>query len=114
MTQFANVSRSQIEAGIARGRQLRSQYLADRVQELTRALFRRLRGRDIAYHLKDLPDYLLRDIGIERDQIPALAAGTLRRQKSSLAAAVCHRVGAFLAARPAAAEATNDPRRLAA
>ncbi len=112
MTQFATVTRSQIEAGIARGRQIRSQYLADRVQELTRALIRRLRGREIVSHLEDLPDYLLRDIGIERDQIPALAAGALRRRQSSLAAAIQRRQSGVVAAQPAAA--ANDRRRLAA
>jgi hypothetical protein len=89
MTPFTNVSRADIDAGIARGRQLRSR------------------------QLDDLPDYLLKDIGIERHQIPALAAGTLRRQKSSLAAAY-HRIAGIFQPRPETVEAANDRRRLAA
>ncbi len=30
-------------------------------------------------HLSDLPDYLLRDIGIRRDQINAMVSGSLKR-----------------------------------
>ena len=30
-------------------------------------------------HLSDLPDYLLRDIGIRRDQIDAVVSGSLKR-----------------------------------
>ena len=80
MTQFPTVSRADIEAGIARGRQLRSRYLAERAQglaeALTKALVRHYRGREIGRYLEDLPDYLLKDIGIARTQIPAVAAGS--------------------------------------
>jgi len=31
-------------------------------------------------HLSDLPDYLLRDIGIRRDQIDAVVSGSLKRE----------------------------------
>ena len=36
---------------------------------------RRLRCWRDARHLKDLPDYLLKDIGIERDQVAKIEAG---------------------------------------
>lgn len=114
MTPFDNVSPAEIDAGIARGRQLRSRYLADRTHELTRALIRRIRRREIARHLDDLPDYLLRDIGIERHQIPALAAGALRRPKSSLAAVVGRHIVGIVQPKPAPADAANDRRSLAA
>ena len=114
MTSIANVSRADIDAAIARGRQLRSRHLADRAHELTRALIRRLRRREIARHLEDLPDYLLRDIGIERHQIPVLAAGALRRPKSSLSAVVGRRITGIFQPKPATADAANDRRSLAA
>ncbi len=39
-------------------------------------------------HLSDLPDYLLRDIGIRRDQIDAVVSGSLKRGPSKLETAV--------------------------
>lgn len=114
MTRYSTVSQADIDDGVARGRQLRSNYLADRAHELTRALIRRLRRRETARHLDDLPDYLLRDIGIERHQIPALAAGALRRPKSNLAAVVGRRITGIFQPKPATADAANDRHSLAA
>lgn len=119
MTRFPTVSQADIEAGIARGRQLRSRYLAERAQglaeALTKALVRHYRGREIGRHLGDLPDYLLKDIGIARTQIPAVAAGALKRPTSSLANAVRQRLGSIFGLQPAAASSeANDRRRLAA
>jgi len=114
-----HISQAAIDAGIARGRQLRSLYLAERAEglaeALTRALIRHYRGREIGRHLDDLPDYLLRDIGIERSQIPAVADGTLKRRTSGLAATVRQRLSGMFGKQPAAAGSeANDRRRLAA
>ncbi|MGH6661633.1 MAG: DUF1127 domain-containing protein [Rhodospirillales bacterium] len=119
MTRFPTVSHADIEAGIARGRQLRSRYLAERAQglaeALTRALVRHYRGREIGRYLEDLPDYLLKDVGIQREQIQAVAAGKLRRPTSSLADAVRQRFGNIFGTQPAAVVSeANDRRRLAA
>ncbi|MBI2977780.1 MAG: DUF1127 domain-containing protein [Rhodospirillales bacterium] len=119
MTQFHTVSQADIEAGIARGRQLRSRYLAERAQRLaealTKALIRHYRRREISRHLDDLPDYLLKDIGIARTQIPAVAAGALKRPTSSFADTVRQRLGSIFGKQPVAAGSeANDRRRLAA
>lgn len=119
MTQFPTVSRADIEAGIARGRQLRSRYLAERAQglaeALTKALVRHYRGREIGRYLEDLPDYLLKDIGIARTQIPAVAASALKRPTSSLADAVRQRLGSIFGKQPTTdGGGANDRRRLAA
>lgn len=119
MTQFPTVSQAAIDAGIARGRQLRSRYLADRArglaEALTKALIRHYRGRGIARQLEDLPDYLLKDVGIDRAQIPAVAAGTQKRPTSRFADAVRGRLATVFGDRPAAAaNEADDRRRLAA
>jgi uncharacterized protein YjiS (DUF1127 family) len=119
MTQFPTVSRADIEAGVARGRQLRSRYLAERAQglaeALTKALVRHYRGREIGRYLEDLPDYLLKDIGIARTQIPAVAAGAMRRPASNLTDAVRQRLGSIFGKQQVAAGSeANDRRRLAA
>jgi uncharacterized protein YjiS (DUF1127 family) len=119
MTHIANITPADIDAGIARARQLRSRYLADLAQgfadALTTALIRQYRSREIGRHLEDLPDYLLKDIGIERTQIPAVVAGTLNRPSSSLADAVRRRLGSIFGKQPAVTGGeVNDRRRLAA
>ncbi len=39
-------------------------------------------------HLQELPDYMLKDIGIRRDQIDAVVSGSLKRGPSKLETAV--------------------------
>lgn len=114
MTSDHRISRAEIEAGIARARRLRSQYFADLSQALTKALIRRYRGREATRALTDLPEYLLRDIGIAGHEIPAIAAGTLKRRPSALARAVDKGLAAIAFARPAVAPATGRQRKLAA
>jgi len=119
MTQFPRISQADIDAGIGRGRQLRSRYLAERAhglaEALTKALIRHYRGREAGRHLDELPDYLLHDIGIERTQIRAVAAGMLQRPTSSLADAVRRRLSSIFGRQPAVAGgAANDRRRQAA
>ncbi len=119
MTQFPRISQADIDAGIARGRQLRSRYLAERAQglaeALTKALIRHYRGHEIGRHLDELPDYLLKDVGIQREQIQAVAAGRLRRPTPGLADVVRRRLGSIFGQQPAVAgDAVNDRRRQAA
>ncbi len=46
-------------------------------------------GRNnLTYRLNSMPDYLLEDIGIRRDQISAVAAGRLAREMAPLSPAV--------------------------
>ncbi|MFQ5764794.1 MAG: DUF1127 domain-containing protein [Rhodospirillales bacterium] len=47
-------------------------------------------------HVSEMSDHMLQDIGVRRDQIPALAAGRLERQPSALAEAVADRSLRFL------------------
>ena len=55
---------------------------ADAFTGALRAIFFVSRRRVVRRHLAELPDYLLRDIGIRRDQINAIAAGILIRETS--------------------------------
>ena len=73
MTSQFTVSQAEIEAGIARARQLRSEYLTGLAHAMTKALVRRFRRREAARALADLPDYLLDDIGVRRDQLAGFA-----------------------------------------
>ena len=55
---------------------------ADAFTSALRVIFFGSRRRVVRRHLAELPDYLLRDIGIRRDQISAIAAGKLVRETS--------------------------------
>lgn len=114
MTHYPQVSPAEIDASIARARQLRSEFISGVAHELTRALVRRYRRRKITRHLRDLPDYLLRDIGIERRQIPLLAAVKLERQPSALARAVKKGLAVIAFTQRAVDSATDEHRKLAA
>jgi len=56
--------------------------LADAFTSALRAILFDSRRRAVQRHLTKLPDYMLRDMGIRRDQISAIAAGQLRRETS--------------------------------
>lgn len=62
------------------------------------------RRGDLNRALETMPDYLLKDIGIRRDQIDAVAAGRLRREAAPLNPAGVQAAPAF-----AAAEDKVDP-----
>ena len=53
---------------------------AEAVTGALRAVFFVSRRRGVRRHLDELPDYMLRDIGIRRDQINAVATGKLMRE----------------------------------
>ncbi len=55
---------------------------ADAFTGALRVIFFVSRRRAVRRPLAELPDYLLRDIGIRRDQINAIAAGILIRETS--------------------------------
>ncbi len=84
----APVDQEVIEAAIRRGRQLRSEFLAAALERLVKAFTRWNQRYALNHRLQALPDYLLKDIGIGRGQIPALVSGALKRQASPLAEAV--------------------------
>jgi uncharacterized protein YjiS (DUF1127 family) len=108
------VSHAQIEAGIARARQLRSEYLTQLAQTMTKALIRRFRRREAARALDDLPDYLLDDVGIARAEILAVADGTLKRRPSALARAVRRGLAALDFTQRAVDPANEEHRKMAA
>ncbi len=70
-------------ARVLRGRELRRLFIAAvawSVNAVARWNTRHAQRR----HLGDLPDYLLRDIGIRRDQIDTVVSGSLKRGPSKL------------------------------
>ena len=84
----APVDHKAIEAAIRRARQLRSEFLAAAPGRVVKAFVRWNQRHALNHRLQALPDYLLKDIGIDRGLIPALVSGALKRQASPLAEAV--------------------------
>ena len=82
------ISRSDINAGIRRARLLRSQYIAAALSGALRKSIAAItawnRQYNQARHLVNLPDYLLKDMGIQRHQIESLVSGALSRDSLSL------------------------------
>ncbi len=95
----APVDHKAIEAAIRRARQLRSDFLAGALKRMVKAFFRWNQRYTLNHRLQALPDYLLKDIGIGRDQIPAVVSGALKRQASPLAEAVSQGSLSFLDAK---------------
>jgi len=67
-----------IRASVLRSRELRRLFIAA-VTWTVNAVARWNTRHGQRRHLSDLPDYLLRDIGIRRDQINAMGSGSLKR-----------------------------------
>ena len=88
-----------IEANLRRARQLRSEFLAAVLERVVKAFIRWNQRYALNHRLQALPDYLLKDIGISRGQIPALVSGALKRQASPLAEAVSQGSLSFLDAK---------------
>ena len=65
-------------ARVLRGRELRRLFIAAGAWTVN-AVARWNKRHGQRRHLRDLPDYLLRDIGIGRDQINALVSGSRKR-----------------------------------
>ena len=55
---------------------------ADAFTSALRTIFFESRRQAVRRYLAELPDYMLRDMGIRRDQISAIAAGKLTRETS--------------------------------
>lgn len=65
------------------------------------ALAKRLKGRVVYQELRELPDHLLDDIGIHRDQVSAVAYDGLTRPASDLELATGQGALSFFDHRPA-------------
>ncbi len=95
----APVDHKAIEAAIRRAHQLRSEFLAAALGRGVKAFIRWNQRHVLNHRLQALPDYLLKDIGIDRGQIPAVVSGALKRQASPLAEAVSQGSLSFFDAR---------------
>jgi len=82
------ITRSHIEAGVRRARELRSRYFSNAFSGAfgkgVKAISGWFRRRNQTRRLQDLPDYLLNDMGIERYQIEDVISGALSRDSLSL------------------------------
>ena len=103
----APVDYKAIEANIRRARQLRSEFLAAALERVVKAFIRWNQRNALNHRLQALPDYLLKDIGIGRGQIPAVVSGALKRQASPLAEAVPQGSLSFFDAKERPAENTG-------
>ena len=105
-----------IDAGIRRARRLRSQYLSALLTGLVNKIVGWNREYAIQRRLENMPDYLLKDIGIERDQVGAIVSGGLRRDPLALSPAGNQSAPAFQGlSAPVAENSNSEPdRRLAA
>lgn len=109
------IERYAIDAGIRRAHQLRSQYLAALLSGLVRKIVRWSHRHALRHRLHELPDYLLKDIGIERDQIGAIVSGSLKRDALALSPAGSQSSPAFRGVTPSPAKNTDsEPDRLLA
>ena len=54
--------------------------MSDGIKKLRDGIAAWIRAGNISRELKSMPDYILKDIGISRDQIDAVAAGKLVRE----------------------------------
>ncbi len=87
----AEITRSDINAGIRRAHVLRSQFIAAALSGALRKSIAALTAWNRQYNqarrLVNLPDYLLKDMGIERHQIESVVSGALSRDPLSLSPA---------------------------
>ncbi len=100
------IGRGQIPAVVSGARRRRSQVFAAALERVVKAFIRWNQRHVLNHRLQALPDYLLKDIGIGRGQIPAVVSGALKRQASPLAEAVSQGSLSFLGARERRAENT--------
>lgn len=82
-----------------------ARFLRDAAKSAVAAIAGWFRGRAVYQELSDLPDHLLNDIGVRRDQVLAIAYGGLKRQATDLEAAVGQRSISFFEHKPAAVAA---------
>ena len=103
----APVDQEAIEAATRRAHQLRSEFFATALERVVKAFIRWNQRHAFNHRLQALPDYLLKDIGIDRGQIPAMVSGALKRQPSPLAEAVSQGSLRFFDAKKRPAENTG-------
>jgi uncharacterized protein YjiS (DUF1127 family) len=82
-----------------------ARFLRDVGKSVASAIAKRFRNRAVYQELSDLPDHLLNDIGVRRDQVSAIAYGGLKRQATDLEVAVGQRSISFFEHKPAAVAA---------
>ncbi len=102
------IQRKAIDAGIRRAHQLRSQYLTDLLAGLVKKIVGWNREYALQRRLENMPEYLLKDIGIRRDQVGAIVSGSLRRDPLALSPASSQSAPAFQGVTPGANENTNS------
>ncbi len=82
------ITRSDIDAGIRRAHLLRSQFIAAALSGALRKSIEAVtawnRRSNQARHLVNLPDYLLKDMGLQRHHIESVVSGALSRDPLSL------------------------------
>lgn len=101
------IERSAIDAGIRRAHRLRSQYLKALLTGLVNKIVGWNQRHALRRHLHELPDYLLKDIGIRRDQVGAIVSGNLRRDPLALSPAGGQSAPAFQGVSTPVAENSN-------
>ena len=97
-----------IDAGIRRARRLRSQYLTALLTGLVKKIVGWNRKYVLQRRLENMPEYLLKDIGIERDQVGAIVSGSLRRDPLALSPAGSQSAPAFQGVSAPVAENSNS------
>ena len=109
------IERFAIDAGIRRAHLLRSQYLAALLSGLVKKIVGWNREYARQRRLDNMPDYLLKDIGIERDQAGAIVSEGLRSEPLALSPSGSQSAPAFQGVPAAVAENSNsEPDRLLA
>lgn len=102
------IERNAIDAGIRRARQLRSQYLSELLTGLVKKIVGWNRNHILHRRLENMPEYLLKDIGIRRDQVGAIVSGSLRRDPLALSPAGSQSAPAFQGVSAPVAENSNS------
>ncbi len=104
------IERYAIDAGIRRARHLRSQYLTGLLTGLVKKIVGWNRKYALQHRLENMPEYLLKDIGIRHDQVGALVSGSLRRDPLALSPAGSQSAPAFRGvAAPVAKNSNSEP-----
>ncbi len=102
------IERYAIDAGMRRARRLRSQYLAVLWTGLVKKIVGWNRKYALQHRLENMPEYLLKDIGIRHDQVGTIVSGSLRRDPLALSQAGSHSSPAFQGVSVPVAENSNS------
>ena len=102
------IERYAIDAGIRRARRLRSQYWNGLLTGLVKKIVGWNRKYALQRRLDNMPEYLLKDIGIRPDQVGALVSGSMRRDPLALSPAGSQSSPAFQGVSAPVAENSNS------